>query len=202
MSGFAARGAASIQYVSTGAWRERRAQQRGAELCRLVLHADVALLEARQRRDIARVSQHDAIGGMEAEVAIQALLGEPREVRFTIIVALVDAQRHRPRFVVGLGNGTPLFGPGAAQLAEQPLGVFQSYALITVHFGLQRIGLALQSAQATVEHASCPLFVQQACGPGGFPHGGVSRGTHVEQLIDTDQQQRLDIRITLFEGLL
>lgn len=79
--------------------------------------------------------------------------------------------------------------------------MLQGNVFVTISDFLQRVGFTLQASQAAVQYSGGPLFAKQACCPGGFSYRCVGRNAHIKQLINTYQQQSVDIGIALFKWL-
>ncbi len=103
--------------------------------------------------------------------------------------------------VVGAGDGAELLGPGALQALVQPAGVSALLRRGLVDHGQQRLAVTLHAAQYRVEQALGPGFVEADGGVDGFADGGVRRHAQVQQLVQTDQQQRVQILVARLHGL-
>ncbi|MNF75747.1 hypothetical protein D3C84_578270 [compost metagenome] len=104
--------------------------------------------------------------------------------------------------IVRRANGFPLLWPERLQGFLQPAWVSGAHHRITLQLGENRFAFALSVTQHSVEQRLGPGFFQLVGATDGFTNGGMGRDTGVEQLIETYQQQRLDIGVGSLERLL
>ncbi len=84
----------------------------------------------------------------------------------------------------------------------QPARVGGAYHRIMFQLGQQRFAFTLGAAQYGVKQGFGPGFFQLVGATHGFTDGCVSGHAGIEQLIEADQQQRLDVSIRRLEGFL
>ena len=84
----------------------------------------------------------------------------------------------------------------------QPARVGGAHHRIMFQLGQQRFAFTLGAAQHGIEQGLGPGFFQLVGAADGFTNGGVGGHAGVEQLVETHQQQRLDIRVRRFERFL
>ncbi len=104
--------------------------------------------------------------------------------------------------IVRRANGFPLLRPERLQGFLQPAWVSGAHHRITFQLGENRFAFALSITQHSVEQCLGPGFFQLVGATDGFTNGGMGRDTGIEQLIETDQQQRFDIGVGGLERLL
>ena len=114
----------------------------------------------------------------------------------------VDPQNHRRVRVVRRANGFPLLRPEGFQGFLQPARVSGAHHRVMFQFGQQRFAFTLGAAQHGVEQRFGPWLFQFVGAAHGFADGGVGRDAGVKQLVEADQQQRLDIGVRSLEWLL
>ena len=107
MAGFAARGAARVEYALAG----DQLQQVGSQLRGFVLHADPAFGEARQGAHIARFVQHNTVLAEDAGVGFDPDVLQHLQVRIAAVVTAIDPQDHRRMGIVGRADRFPLLWP-------------------------------------------------------------------------------------------
>ncbi|MNZ84325.1 hypothetical protein D3C78_1030770 [compost metagenome] len=198
MAGLAAGGAAGIQHALAGGQFE----QVGGQLRGLVLHADAAFGEARQLAHVAGLGEEDAVAAVGAGAGVDADALQFGEIFVARAVAAVDPQDHRRMGVVRRADRLELLRPGLFQRLLQPARMGQACCRIEVDVGQQPFALALGAAQHGVEQALGPALLQLVGAAHGLADGGVRRDARVEQLVQADQQQRLDVAVAGLERLL
>ncbi|MNJ48860.1 hypothetical protein D3C77_440660 [compost metagenome] len=198
VAGLAARRAAGVEHALAG----REVEQVGSQLRGFVLNADPALIEPRQTAHIAGLGEEDAIDAVLAGTGLQSRFAQQFQVGITTVMTAVDPQDHRRMRIVGGADGFPLLGPEGLQRFLQPARVGGAHHGIAFEFGEDIVALALRAAQHGVEQGLGPGLFQLVGATHGFTQGGMGRNAGVEQLIQTYQQQRLDIGIGLLERLL
>ena len=117
-------------------------------------------------------------------------------------MATVDPQNHRRMSIVGGADGFPLFWPERFQGFLQPARVRGAHYRVVFQLDQQGFALALCITQHRVEQGFGPGFFQLVSAAHGFANGGVGRNAGVQQLIQTHQQQRLDISVGGLERFL
>ncbi|MOA06307.1 hypothetical protein D3C78_1259380 [compost metagenome] len=104
--------------------------------------------------------------------------------------------------IVRRANGFPLLWPERLQRFLQPARVSGAHHRIAFQLGENCFALALSITQHCVEQRLGPGLFQLVGATDGFTDGGMGRDAGIEQLIETDQQQCLDIGVGGFEWFL
>ncbi|MNK91530.1 hypothetical protein D3C87_1116290 [compost metagenome] len=198
VASLAARRAAGVEH----ALARRQIEQIGGQLRRFVLHADPAFGETWQAAYVGSGFENDAVATVNARRRGNPGFSQQAEVGVAAVMAAVDPQDHRRMCVVRCADGFPLLRPEGLQGFLQPARVSGAHHWVTFQLGENRFAFALGVTQHRVKQAFGPRLLQLVRATHRFADGGVGRHAGVEQLIETDQQQRLDVGIRSFERLL
>ncbi len=198
VAGLAARCAAGVQHPLARC----QVEQIGGQLRRFVLHADPAFGETRQAAHVGSGVENDAVLTVNTRRGGNAGVSQQPEVSIATVMTTVDPQDHRRMRVVRRANGFPLLRPERLEGFLQPARVGSAHHWIVFQLGQQRFAFTLGAAQHGVEQGLGPGLFQLVGATHGFTDGGMGRNPGVEQLIETNQQQRFDIGVGCLERLL
>ncbi|MNV36414.1 hypothetical protein D3C71_1278890 [compost metagenome] len=198
MASLAARRTAGVEHSLA----RRQIEQIGGQLRGFVLHADPAFGEAWQAAHVGGGFEDDAVAAVNAWCGGDAGVGQQAEVSIAAVMAAVDSQDHRRVRIVRRADGFPLLWPECLQGFLQPARVGGAHHRIAFQFGENRFAFALSVTQHGVEQGFGPRLFQLVGATDGFADGGMGRNAGVEQLVEADQQQRLDIGVSGLEWFL
>ncbi|MNI20292.1 hypothetical protein D3C73_737660 [compost metagenome] len=198
MAGLAAGCAAGVQYPLARC----QIEQISGQLRRFVLHADPALGETRQAAHVGGGFEHDTVTAVDTGCGGDTGVGQQTEVGIPAVMATVDPQDHWRMRVVGGADGFPLLWPERLQGFLQPAWVGGAHHRIAFQFGENRFAFALSVTQNRIEQGLGPRLFQLVGATDRLANRGMGRDAGVEQLIEADQQQRLNIGIGSLEWLL
>ncbi|MNX96948.1 hypothetical protein D3C86_1292930 [compost metagenome] len=192
VASLAARRAAGVEHPLAGC----EVEQISGQLRGFVLHTDPAFGKPRQAAHVGGGFEDDAIAAVNARCGGDASVGQQAEISIAAVMAAVDPQNHRRMRVIRRADGFPLLWPECFQGFLQPTRVGGAHHRIAFQFGKNRFAFALSVTQHGVEQGFGPRLFQFVGATDSLTDSGVSRNAGVEQLVEANQQQRLDIGVS------